>query len=176
MATEKTRPDDRRPGVTLTLQKTRVLPSCSIAKIWQRRRHGKTAGHEKYLSIGFGEVIKEWPCRIIQGSGCHMFIIAGVSPKTTTLDHHPRRCPACGLFQAYLKRTDSYFSLFFLPLFPVKKGEPYLWCKRCNHLSHETQGPRPPGPPDGKRSVCRACGKALDRQFGYCPYCGNKQS
>ena len=33
-----------------------------------------------------------------------MFIIAGISPKIKSLDPTPRRCPTCGLHQAYLKR------------------------------------------------------------------------
>ena len=52
-----------------------------------------------------------------------MLIIAGISPKIVVLDNNPRRCPACGLVQTYLKRSDSYLSLFFIPIFRVKKGE-----------------------------------------------------
>ncbi len=51
------------------------------------------------------------------------FFIGGVQPKTITLDDSRRLCPACGLAQARLKRTDQYLSLFFIPLFPVKRGE-----------------------------------------------------
>ncbi|MBR9981485.1 MAG: hypothetical protein KFF50_10710 [Desulfatitalea sp.] len=34
------------------------------------------------------------------------FVIAGVQPKTRTLDNAPRRCPRCGLHQAYTQRVD----------------------------------------------------------------------
>lgn len=105
-----------------------------------------------------------------------MFIIAGVLPKTITLEAHPRRCPYCGLFQAYLKRTDSYFSLFFLPLFPVKKGQPYLWCEHCERTNVEEEPTRTAPPQAASRLLCGVCGKALDRRFSYCPYCGSKQS
>jgi hypothetical protein len=33
-----------------------------------------------------------------------MIFIAGVSPKIKVLDQNPRRCPVCGLNQAYYKR------------------------------------------------------------------------
>ena len=46
-----------------------------------------------------------------------MIFIAGISPKTKILDQNPRRCPLCGLHQAYYKRMDYYLSLFFIPLF-----------------------------------------------------------
>ena len=65
-----------------------------------------------------------------------MIFIAGVSPKTKVLDQNPRRCPVCGLHQAYHKRTDHYLSLFFIPIFRVKKGEPFIICERCEKTIH----------------------------------------
>jgi hypothetical protein len=49
-----------------------------------------------------------------------MIFIAGVSPKIKVLDQNPRRCPVCGLHQAYNKRMDHYLSLFFIPILRVK--------------------------------------------------------
>jgi hypothetical protein len=49
-----------------------------------------------------------------------MILIAGVLPKIKVLDQNPRRCPVCGLNQAYSKRTDHYLSLFFIPIFNRK--------------------------------------------------------
>jgi hypothetical protein len=63
-----------------------------------------------------------------------MILIAGVSPKIKVLDQNPRRCPGCGLNQAYSKRTDHYLSLFFIPIFRVKKGEPFIICDRCERF------------------------------------------
>ena len=57
-----------------------------------------------------------------------MFLIVGISPKTKIIDNTPRICQACGLAQARLQRVDSYFNLFFIPLFRVKKGEPFVIC------------------------------------------------
>lgn len=100
-----------------------------------------------------------------------MFIIAGVSPKIKVIDTNPRLCPSCGLAQAYLKRADSYFSFFFIPLFCVKKGEPFLYCERCQSavsrqetLLHTWKNR------DDFR--CKNCGKTIEAGFSYCPYCG----
>jgi len=100
-----------------------------------------------------------------------MFLIVGVSPKTKILDNTPRICPACGLAQARLKRVDSYFNLFFIPLLRVKKGEPFIICDRCESMSSETASTYQP-PPPGQDTRCSACGKPLDKDFKYCPSCG----
>jgi len=102
-----------------------------------------------------------------------MFIIAGISPKETVIDANPRICPSCGLAQAYLKRSDSYFSLFFIPLFRVRKGEPFIMCDRCKTVGSEQAAPfrtwKGPGP-----NRCKSCGKTIDKGFVYCPYCGRQ--
>ena len=102
-----------------------------------------------------------------------MIFIAGVSPKKKVLDQNPRRCPMCGLNQATYQRVDHYLSLFFIPLFRVKKGEPFIVCDRC---AKATAGLRP----DSNRQqrdafpTCGSCGKALDREFKFCPHCGKR--
>jgi len=100
-----------------------------------------------------------------------MIFIAGVSPKTKVLDQNPRRCPVCGLNQAYYKRIDHYLSLFFIPLLRIKKGEPFIICDRCEQIGH---GPGPDFYEQQSKEVrnCRYCGKALDKNFKYCPHCG----
>jgi len=102
-----------------------------------------------------------------------MFIIAGITPKTTVLDAASKRCPACGLFQARLKRTDSYLSLFFIPLFRVRTGKPFVHCERCGQVapqaaSADLSRPEPQG------IHCKTCGRTLERHFSYCPDCGAK--
>ena len=101
-----------------------------------------------------------------------MFLIAGVSPKIKVLDPSPRLCPSCGLAQARLKRVDSYFNLFFIPLIRVKKGEPFVICDRCENMSAELSPAYVP-PPDRVDTHCSNCGETLDEKFHYCPYCGN---
>jgi len=102
-----------------------------------------------------------------------MFIIAGISPKTTIIDHTPRICPACGLAQARLKRVDSYFNLFFIPVLRVKKGEPFVICDRCESVTAETPSGYQP-PPIRQDATCSNCGRALDEEFKYCPSCGQQ--
>ncbi|NLJ28754.1 zinc ribbon domain-containing protein [Desulforhabdus amnigena] len=101
------------------------------------------------------------------------FFIGGIQPKTVELEEIPRLCPACGLAQARLRRVDYYLSLFFIPLFPVKRGEPVLICDRCGAVSS------PDAPFDARPSVlskkeCPQCGQPLDPTFKYCPHCGSR--
>jgi len=102
-----------------------------------------------------------------------MFIIAGISPKIKILDNNPRLCPTCGLAQAYLKRTDNYLSLFFIPLFRVKKGEPFIICDRCENISSNANRPLNLWQ-EQKAPVCTTCGRAVDKNFQYCPFCGKR--
>lgn len=103
-----------------------------------------------------------------------MILIAGVSPKTKIIDPTPRLCPSCGLAQAYLKRVDHYASLFFIPVMRVKKGEPVLVCNRC-----ESAGLNAPKQQSQRKAVqpvmCKKCGRSLEEDFRYCPFCGERQ-
>ena len=104
-----------------------------------------------------------------------MFIIAGISPKTKIVDNTPRICPACGLAQARLKRVDSYFNLFFIPLIRVKKGEPFLECDRCGSFSAQSKEAAF-GAPSGADRSCPQCGQPLGPDYRYCPFCGKALS
>ncbi len=104
-----------------------------------------------------------------------MFIIAGVTPKTIVIDDTPRLCPVCGLAQARLTRTDHYFSFFFIPLFRVKTGEPFLMCNRCERpVERFKKEARAPEPINAMTDTCRSCGKAIESGFKFCPYCGRR--
>lgn len=100
-----------------------------------------------------------------------MFLIAGISPKTILVDGKPQLCPVCGLARAHYKRIDHYFSLFFIPLFRVKKGEAFVLCDKCEQEVKEFGYGRESFPGD-EEAVCRNCGKKFKREFKYCPYCG----
>jgi RNA polymerase subunit RPABC4/transcription elongation factor Spt4 len=102
-----------------------------------------------------------------------MIFIAGVSPKTKVLDQNPRRCPVCGLNQAYYKRMDHYLSLFFIPLFRVKKGQPFIMCDRCEQTIHEF-GPEFTQKQNKEALGCKYCGKFIDSDFKFCPHCGRR--
>ncbi len=97
------------------------------------------------------------------------FLIGGIQPKVRVLDEKPRRCPVCGLHQAYFKRVDHYLSLFFVPLFKVKTGEPFIMCERCEKSVSEF-GPEL----DGQTRRCRACDKDLPADYKFCPHCGKR--
>jgi RNA polymerase subunit RPABC4/transcription elongation factor Spt4 len=102
-----------------------------------------------------------------------MIFIAGVSPKIKVLDQNPRRCPVCGLHQAYNKRMDHYLSLFFIPILRVKKGEPFLACDRCEQTA-QAPGSDLTQPPREEAKACRYCGKNVGNDFKFCPYCGKR--
>lgn len=98
--------------------------------------------------------------------------VAGVQPKTKKLDEQPRRCPRCGLHQAYYRRVDHYFSLFFIPVWRVKKGTPFMSCDRCEqnigaNAAADAQAPE-------NVSTCAQCGRAIDPEFQFCPHCGKE--
>lgn len=54
-----------------------------------------------------------------------------MQPKKIRLEGPRRTCPACGQGSLGWVRQDHYLSLFFLPIFPVKTGQPYLECDQC---------------------------------------------
>lgn len=101
------------------------------------------------------------------------FFIGGVQPKIKVLDETPRRCPHCGLYQAYLKRVDHYISLFFIPVIKVKTGEPLIICDRCERPVREADpaSSRPAGQP---LKACRFCKKDFPAEFAFCPICGRR--
>ena len=103
-----------------------------------------------------------------------LFLIGGVQPKTVTVDETPGMCPACGLAQARLMRVDHYLSLFFIPLFPVKKGDAVLICDRCGAVSSPDGVSRGAVQEESCRDVCLRCGYPVDRDFRYCPACGTR--
>jgi hypothetical protein len=99
------------------------------------------------------------------------FLIAGIQPRTKVIDTSPRPCPACGLPQAFLKRTDQYLSLFFIPVFPVKRGDPFLVCENCERLQYRQGHDDDTGGREaGYR--CGSCGRIMEQSFSFCPYCG----
>jgi len=95
------------------------------------------------------------------------FVIGGIQPRTIVLDRQARSCPSCGRLQLYLKRRDQYLSLFFIPLFPVKRGIPFLICDGCTAVFDEQGTVR-----RESQEKCLSCGRPLERDFAYCPYCG----
>ena len=51
-----------------------------------------------------------------------MFFIFGVGPKTKVVEKSQFSCPVCRTRSSYeLRQQRQYFSLFFIPLFPMSK-------------------------------------------------------
>eukprot|EP00743_Colponemidia_sp_Colp-15_P014141 GILK01016657.1.p1 GENE.GILK01016657.1~~GILK01016657.1.p1 ORF type:complete len:104 (-),score=1.03 GILK01016657.1:240-551(-) len=97
------------------------------------------------------------------------FFIGGVVPKTVRVDDKPRDCAECGgQGTAYLQRVDHYFSLFFVRLFPLTRGEPFLQCEKCNTTSLPGDAPA-----RSSKQVCSNCGWQLQPEFRFCPICGS---
>ncbi|MGB5746335.1 MAG: zinc ribbon domain-containing protein [Desulfobacterales bacterium] len=102
-----------------------------------------------------------------------MLFIIGISPKIKIIDQNARRCPVCGLHQAYSRRIDHYFQIFFIPVARVKKGEPFVLCERCYRTKDEFS--REFSPSQEKSGLlCKFCGNPIRKEFYYCPYCGKK--
>ncbi len=101
------------------------------------------------------------------------FFIGGVQPKNVRLDKQARLCPSCHHSAVYLKRVDHYLSLFFIPLFPVKKGTPVLSCDNCHSVFDES-GILVRNGRKEKLRTCPYCGRTLEDDFDYCPRCGKK--
>ncbi|MFZ7113050.1 MAG: zinc ribbon domain-containing protein [Desulfatiglandales bacterium] len=101
------------------------------------------------------------------------FFIAGIQPKKVVLQDEHRVCPSCGQYSLRLERMDHYLSLFFVPLFRVKKGEPFWACQRCGLVSGESGEVLRISAKEG-RPVCPHCGRSLEHAYRFCPYCGNR--
>ncbi|MBN2419584.1 MAG: zinc ribbon domain-containing protein [Deltaproteobacteria bacterium] len=97
------------------------------------------------------------------------FFIGGIQPKTIDIDGKPLICPSCGLLRARYKRVDHYLSLFFIPVIPVKKGDPFLYCESCGIQS---PGKTNSGYENNAKQYCKNCGRKLESDFMYCPFCG----
>lgn len=99
------------------------------------------------------------------------FFIGGIQPKTVLVDKQARTCPVCGHFRVFLKRVDHYLSFFFIPLFPVKRGIPFLVCENCTK-KFDDRGAGMEFEQTERERRCPHCGRSVERDFSFCPYCG----
>jgi len=61
-----------------------------------------------------------------------MFIISGTKLIGRTIKNGTFSCPKCNMERGYrLRKNERYFSLFFIPLFPIAKLEDTLECTSC---------------------------------------------
>ncbi len=103
-----------------------------------------------------------------------MFIIGGVQGKNVRLDHQAIQCPVCNTSNVYNQRIDQYITLFFIPLFRIKKGIAYLKCEGCESIIGDEILDKSSRRTGTGIPQCRWCGKGLDKTFSFCPYCGKQ--
>jgi tetratricopeptide (TPR) repeat protein len=64
-----------------------------------------------------------------------MLIFFGSSPKVRTVDPNGARlrCPSCGVDSKFVeKQVVTYFTLYFIPIFPMHRGEKFVECEYCH--------------------------------------------
>ncbi len=61
-----------------------------------------------------------------------MFLLFGLRTRDHLISTHPGTCDYCGVtaMQALVKRATK-FTLFFVPLFPVRPSRHFLDCGNC---------------------------------------------
>lgn len=120
-----------------------------------------------------------------------MFFIMGISQGQKKLSFTQTMiCKICGKYGRYeVFMTYSYFSFFFIPI--LKWGRKYIVRSSCCGATYELNFEK------GKKIAsgmdveifesdlkamdtgqyvkrCEHCGYPLEREFSYCPKCGNK--
>ncbi|MFF5077258.1 zinc-ribbon domain-containing protein [Actinoplanes sp. NPDC000266] len=64
-----------------------------------------------------------------------MLFIFGIRSKDTILGSRLGRCEVCGATAAQtLVRRTTKFSLFFVPLFPVRPARHFVTCTHCGRF------------------------------------------
>lgn len=97
-------------------------------------------------------------------------ICCGICTKTKNINtprNYPNPpssiiCPFCThKGSAIYKRRDTWFTLFFIPIFPVKFGDPYTACVSCGTVL-------------GRHGcfLCSRCRSAAPLSYGHCVRCG----
>jgi hypothetical protein len=65
-------------------------------------------------------------------------IVWGTRGITSTLQHGEFHCPRCDAREEYkLENVRPFFTLFFIPLFPVGGGQRYVECLGCRGTYRE---------------------------------------
>ena len=124
--------------------------------------------------------------------------IFGVEDKIKKIKEDIRvRCLGCGFEEATLVKVYSCFHIFFIPI--MKWNEQYLIiCNNCGkkyrvekedaykaeevgYIYDQKLIPIEQEEEDtfniingGRKQRCSFCGRELERDFRYCPYCGQK--
>ena len=72
-------------------------------------------------------------------------IIWGTRTRNVQMKEGQFRCPKCEEARAYKHmQQKTYFTLYFLPLFPVRKGAEWWECQTCTRAYEPRAEPLPP--------------------------------
>jgi zinc ribbon protein len=110
-----------------------------------------------------------WRISLNPNEGAVFFLIGGVQPRTVRARQPVLVCPECGKTGLRRQRVDMVLSLFFIPLFPVRKGTPRMVCDVCGTV-FDLSGKREHSAPGGRK--CPSCGRPVQSDFSFCPSCG----
>jgi hypothetical protein len=118
--------------------------------------------------------------------------VGGVAPRAVKTRLPGALCPSCRASGAVREtRVDQVLSLFFVPLFTLKRGaRAGLACEACGWSSSSSSSSspeapppplppppptqRPPPPESSGRTACPRCGTLIAAGWAYCPSCGAK--
>ena len=112
-----------------------------------------------------------------------MFFVMGMDDKQKILKEVNYNCN-CTNNKGIVILEERRFSLFFFPIFSWNKKY-YLECKKCHSiykiklefineiLKKEEVFENYLEMVTGKE-ICKNCGQEMEKNYRYCPYCGNK--
>lgn len=112
-----------------------------------------------------------------------MWIIFGFSDRKKDLGQHIRLCLHCQREAFHsIRQQQRWFTLFFVPVFPISGKETLDRCNVCGYESTHVAMPAPEAQAGaGGMSTlasrsCPRCGGKVDAAAERCPFCGNKLS
>ncbi|NLN75274.1 MAG: zinc-ribbon domain-containing protein [Armatimonadetes bacterium] len=70
------------------------------------------------------------------------FAILGVAPRERIISQQTSHCVVCGAATTHEAfESRPWFSLFFVPLFPVGAAQTYSRCRNCGLTRTQSTGP-----------------------------------
>ena len=120
-----------------------------------------------------------FPCILV--CGCPTRTTLAKPPKVTVESpdgsKNKTRLPAPQVFCSYCHReytaqyylTRTWFTFFFLPLFPVAKTVKWPGCPVCRHYAEPIR--------EGRIYTCPTCSIDISTMYptpSFCPHCGNQ--
>jgi hypothetical protein len=89
-------------------------------------------------------------------------IIWGSRGVTSNLEHGRFFCPGCRSREEYtLKQVRRYFTIYFIPLFPLGQGQTYVECDNCGRTYKESVLEYEP-PSEGEQLLARVYDELKD--------------